>query len=77
MSLDILVDIAEDVLIADWIKRSRLVGRIDNYGTLGLLVAHRNAVDEINDGGLLDCEITEKQLRLILTKAGIAPYPHS
>jgi len=77
MHVDFIIDIAEDDLISDWIKRSRLVGRIDNYGTLGLLVTHRNTVDEINNSGLLDHEITEKQLRLILTKAGIVPYPHS
>lgn len=74
---DLLIDIEYDVVISDWIKRSKLVGRISNDGMLGLLVPHRIAVDEINAKELLPYEVTEKQLRSILSKTNIAPYPHS
>ena len=75
--MDLLDNIDVDVLITDWIKRSRLSGRIDNGRKIGMLVPHRNAIDEINCSGLMSYELTEKQLRLILTNAGVDPYPHS
>ena len=61
--------------IAAWMLRTRLVGRIDNNGALGLLVPLANAVDEVNFAGVVPVEVTAEMVKAALQLENIASYP--
>ena len=61
--------------IAAWRLRTRLVGRIDNHGALGLLVPLANTVDEANFAGVVPVEVAAEMVKAALKLEDVASYP--